>query len=479
MKAKSLRAALILSLALFALVPAVAPTIAGASAAASVLPSFSGLVKKAQPAVVTVKVESAGTSAPATRGKPLPDDPALRDFMERFFGRGFGGEGRQPQQRQRRAQGLGSGFIIDASGLIVTNNHVIDGADVITIVLQNGDELEGTLVGHDEKTDLAVIRVSTNQALPTVPWGDSDAVEVGDWAIAIGNPFGLGSSVSAGIVSARGRDIRSGPYDDFIQVDAAINRGNSGGPLFDQEGNVIGVNTAIYSPSGGNVGIGFAIPSNQAREVVTDLIDGGRVERGWLGVSIQPVTNEIAESLGLAATEGALIARVTEDSPAEEAGLKTGDVILAFGDEPVETLRHLTRAVAAADPGTATSVTIWRGGAAQELALTTGRRPGERQAAAALPAPAPTSSELAALGLTVMPAEQGLAVAEVDPSSDAASKGVRPGDVIVSANQEPIDSVGALENVVAQAREQDRKSVLLLVARDGGQHFVTVGLGQA
>ncbi|MDH3669187.1 MAG: Do family serine endopeptidase [Paracoccaceae bacterium] len=478
MKAKSLRAAMILSLALFALVPAVAPMTAGASAAASVLPSFSDLVKKAQPAVVTVKVASSGTPAPATRGKPLPDDPALRDFMERFFGRGFGGEG-QPPQRQRRAQGLGSGFIIDASGLIVTNNHVIDGADTITIVLQNGDELEGNLVGRDKKTDLAVIRVEADAPLPTVPWGDSDAVEVGDWAIAIGNPFGLGGSVSAGIVSARGRDIRSGPYDDFIQVDAAINRGNSGGPLFDQEGNVIGVNTAIYSPSGGNVGIGFAIPSNLVREVVADLINGGTVERGWLGVSIQPVTDEIAGSLGLAAAEGALIARVTEDSPAEEAGLKTGDVILAFGEDPVETLRDLTRAVAGADPGTKTTVTVWRGGEARELALTTGRMPGERQAAAALPPPAATGSEFAALGLTVLSADQGLAVADVDPASDAASKGVRPGDVIVSANQEPIDSVGALENVVAQAREQDRKSVLLLVAREGGQRFVTVELGRA
>ena len=353
--------------------PVAAPHLSGSSAEArglqDVLPSFAPLVKATQPSVVTIR-----TSGRVSQAGGQQIDPEMREFMERFFGRNFPGLP-HGQQGGRQAQGLGSGFIVDARGMIVTNEHVIDGADDITVVLQGGEEYSATLIGKDDKTDLAVLRIEAGRALPTVPWGNSDKVEVGDWAIAIGNPFGLGGSVTAGIVSARGRDIRSGPYDDFFQVDAPINRGNSGGPLFDQQGNVIGVNTAIFSPSGGNVGIGFAIPANQARAVVEDLIDDGSVDRGWLGVSIQPVTSEIADAIGLDAAEGALIAEIVDNGPAEKGGLRRGDVILRFGATDIGTVRDLTRSVAGTDPGTRTQVRIFRRGEEQTITIKTGRFP--------------------------------------------------------------------------------------------------------
>jgi serine protease Do len=400
----------------------------------------------------------------------------MREFMERFFGRMPNGQP-APRGRAPKAVGLGSGFIVDAGGLIVTNNHVIDGAETITIVLENGDELPGTLVGRDEKTDLAVVRVKAGRDLPTVPWGDSDAVQVGDWAIAIGNPFGFGGTVTAGIVSARGRDIHSGPYDDFIQVDAAINRGNSGGPLFDQDGHVIGVNTAIYSPSGGNVGVGFAIPANQAREIVAELVKSGSIERGWLGVSIQPVTREIADSLGLSDAKGALVAGVADDGPAKEAGLTAGDVILRFGATEIVTLRDLTAAVARTVPKTESKAVVWRGGKEKSITIRTGTLPVEKTAAMA--PPQTPGTDLAGLGLSAEPGDDGLVVTDVDPASDAAEKGLRPGDVIVSVNQEPVGSVEALTAAVDSARAKQRKSVLLLVARGGDQRFVTIELGDA
>jgi len=354
------------------------PGPATAAAPVAVLPSFAPLVRATQSAVVTVR--TAGHRA--GRIDLLPMNPRTRNFLERYFGRDpFGARPHRRQRNERRRgarprpSGLGSGFIIESSGIIVTNNHVIDGAEEITIVLTDGSEFEAQLVGRDTKTDLAVLRIDAGRDLPTVPWGDSDAVEVGDWAVAIGNPFGLGSSVTAGIVSARGRDINSGPYDDFFQVDAPINRGNSGGPLFDQLGNVIGVNTAIFSPSGGNVGIGFAIPSNLARRIVADLVDDGRIERGWLGVTIQPVTGEIAESMGLEAAAGALIADLAPDGPAKRAGLRRGDVIIGFDAADIDTVKDLTRAVAATAPGTQSRVRIWRRGSYRDLTVRTGKYP--------------------------------------------------------------------------------------------------------
>ena len=340
--------------------------VAGPSA---VLPSFAPLVKATQPAVVTIRTELSSNRSNRAAGI----DPQMREFMERFFGRDPFRQHRGP--RGPRPQGLGSGFIVAADGIVVTNNHVIENADKITVVLSDGEEFDAKLLGTDPKTDIAVLRIRADRDLPTVPWGDSDKVEVGDWGIAIGNPFGLGGTVTAGIISARGRSINAGPYDDFLQIDAPINKGNSGGPLFDQTGHVIGVNTAIYSPSGGSVGIGFAIPSNQARRIVADLIDDGEVERGWLGVTIQPVTGEIAETLDLPEATGALIADLSPDGPAARGGLKRGDVIMFFGDVEIQTVRDLTRAVANTPPGTAADVRVLRNGRSRNLSIRTGKFP--------------------------------------------------------------------------------------------------------
>jgi len=481
MKVTRVSRALMLSCALVVAVPMIAPTVLAPPAAAAALPSFAELVKTVQPAVVTVRVETQGETVAGVPGMPPGmDDPALRDFMERFFGRMPNGRP-APKQKGPKAIGLGSGFIIDPSGLVVTNNHVVENADTITVVLTNGDELPGKLVGRDEKTDLAVIRVKAGRDLPTVSWGDSDKVLVGDWAVAIGNPFGLGGTVTAGIVSARGRNIHSGPYDDFIQVDAAINRGNSGGPLFDQDGQVVGINTAIYSPSGGNVGVGFAIPANQARDIVAQLIKSGSVERGWLGVGIQPVTKEVAESLGITDAKGALVASVMDNSPAAAAGLKPGDVILRFGSTEIDKLRDLTTAVASTVPGAKADVVVWRNGSEKTLAVSTGRMPAEKVAAGETQTGTESgaSTELAGLGLSAAPGDDGLVVSDVDPSSDAAAKGLRRGDVIVAANQESVRTVKALAGVVDSARAKHRKSVLLLVERDGSQRFVAVELAKA
>ncbi|HUF86405.1 MAG TPA: DegQ family serine endoprotease [Thermohalobaculum sp.] len=474
MKPTRLHKALILMGAMALAAPlAPAPGVAPGAGAAS-LPSFSDVVKEAKPAVVTVRVEAGARMGRNMPGMPF-DDPQLREFFERFFG-GVPEFPRPGPGDGPRRQGLGSGFIIDASGLIVTNNHVVEGAENITVILEDGTEIEAELIGVDEKTDLAVLRIDAGRGLPTVPWGDSDRIEVGDWVVAIGNPFGFGGTVTAGIVSARGRNLHSGPYDDFIQFDAPINRGNSGGPLFDQEGRVIGVNTAIFSPSGGNVGVGFAIPSNQARKVATALIEEGRVERGWVGVSIQPVTREIAESLGLDEARGALVASVEPDGPAARAGIRAGDVILGFGGTRIEVLRDLTTAVADTAPGREAEVRVWRAERTETVTVEIGRMPGERKAARPAPRGGP-DSDLAALGLKVRPGEGGLEVTGIDPSSDAAAKGLQPGDLIVAANQEPVRSLDDLDRVLAQAREASRRSVLLLVARDGSQRFVTVQVG--
>ena len=363
----------------FALALAIAaPMAASVPAAADLLPSFSGVVKATQPAVVTVRIALPPGSARMVHVVPEESDPEGKDFFERFFG-GDAPEGHTPEGpvppgvmppgQEQTPQGLGSGFIIDPSGVIITNYHVVEESDDITVDLDDGTELKATLIGADDKTDIAVLRVNAGRPLPSVSWGDSDTVSVGDWAIAIGNPFGLGGSVSAGIISARGRNINSGPYDDYFQIDAPINRGNSGGPLFDQRGRVIGVNAAIFSPSGGSVGIGFAIPSNQAREIVSELLEYGYVQRGWIGISIQQITPEIAQALGLPRTKGVLVASVNESGPAQLAGVQTGDIILDFGGTSVETMRDLTRAVADTAPGRHATIRVLREGREQVLTV--------------------------------------------------------------------------------------------------------------
>lgn len=452
-----------------------APALLPQSAIAAEVPDFSEMVKRVRPAVVTVQVEATARTAQLP-GLPL-DDPALREFLKRFFG---DLPPMPPPGEGPKVRGLGSGFIIDPKGIIVTNNHVVAEADTITVVLDNGDEFDARLLGRDEKADLAVLKIDAGRDLPFVEWGDSDKFEVGDWAIAIGNPFGIGITVTAGIVSARGRDLHSGPYDDFIQVDAPINRGNSGGPLFNQDGEVVGVNTAIFSPTGGNIGIGFSIPSNQARAVVKELIEKGHVVRGWIGVTIQPVNRDIADSLGLDRPRGALVAKVEPGGPAARAGIRTGDVILKFGDREVRRLRDLTRAVADTDPGTKTTVEVWRNGEVRRLTIATGKMPEEEGAAVAAGggAGAASASALDELGIRVRPSDEGLVVTAVDPRSDAAEKGIRPGDVIVTANQEELRSVADLERVVREAKKKGRRSVLLLVGRGGVQRFVTVRIGE-
>jgi serine protease Do len=359
-------AALMGATAVGALAPALTP-----AHAYSVQPGgYADLVARVSPAVVYIEVTK---KAEAAAFDPADLPPGFEEFARRF-GMPLPGLPGGPQGEAPQMQGVGTGFIISASGDIVTNNHVVDGAEKVTVKLSDGTSLDAKIVGTDPATDLALIRVKAGHDLPFVEWGDSTALRVGQDVVAIGNPFGLGNTVTAGIVSALGRDINSGPFDNYIQTDAAINRGNSGGPLFDAEGRVVGINTAIFSPSGGSVGIGFAVPSETAKQVIADLADDGKVERGWLGVSIQPVTEDIAAALGLDAAKGALISDVTADTPAARAGLKRGDVVTAVDGHAVDSPRDLTRLIAGAKPGTRVTLHFLRAGKPTDLAVTLAQR---------------------------------------------------------------------------------------------------------
>jgi serine protease Do len=465
-------------------------------------PSFAPLARQLLPAVVNISTSQA---APARANRPdAPDVPQappgspFEEFFREFFrnrpgpgGPGPGPDGPPPQQQRRRGQSLGSGFVLDASGIVVTNNHVIEGADEINVILQDNTSIRAELLGTDPRTDLAVLRIRTDKPLHAVKFGDSDDAQVGDWVVAIGNPFGLGGSVTAGIVSARGRNIGQGNYDDFIQTDAAINRGNSGGPLFNLQGEVIGINTAIYSPTGGSIGIGFSIPSNLARNIVAQLQDGGKVRRGWLGVNIQQLTDEIAESLGLPnGTRGALVARVQEDGPAAKGGIRNGDVVLRFNGQEVREMRNLPRIVAETPVGREVPVVVWRDGREQTVGVTVGELPAEPQQAAATPGPQPQrSTELTGLGLRVAPLsaetrerfglkpeQRGVVIVEVAPNSPAAERELRPGDVVVEVQQERVNTPQELQQRLAQLRQQNRGTVLLLVESQQGQRFVPLRL---
>jgi serine protease Do len=446
--------------------------------AASAPESFSDLAKKVTPAVVNIQT----TQTMAERGQDMPDMPfppgsPFEEFFKHFGP--FGGEGAP----EGPMNALGSGFVIDTDGHVVTNNHVVQSADKIQIKFGDGREFDAVLIGSDPETDLALLKIESDETLPYVEWGNSDELEVGDWVMAVGNPFGLGGTVTAGIVSARGRDIRSGPYDDFIQTDAAINRGNSGGPMFDLDGNVVGINTAIYSPSGGSVGIGFAIPSALAQNVVAQLMEDGSVERGWLGVRIQPVTPEIADALGLDATSGALVAGLLPDSPATGA-LRQGDVIVGFGGAPVAELRDLTRSVAAISAGETVDVEIWRDGSRETVVVEIGARPGQQMAAVEQgEANAATTPQL---GLSVAPLDErmraqlelsaedvGVVVVQVDPSGKGAEHGIERGDVIRAVNGEAVADPNDLATAI-DAVEAD--SVLLLITRDGDDIYVGIDL---
>jgi len=390
------------------------------------------------------------------------------------------------------SQALGSGLIIDSSGYVVTNNHVIEGADSITVTLEDGTELEAKLVGTDPKTDIAVLKVSPDEPLTAVTLGDSDAARVGDWVLAIGNPFGLGGTATFGIISAIGRDIQSGPYDNYLQIDAAINSGNSGGPVFNVAGEVIGVNTAIYSPNGGNVGIGFAIPAAQVQKVADALRNDGHVTRGWLGVQIQEIDKDLADNLGMEKPHGAIVASVVADSPADKANIKVGDVITAFDGQAVDSPKALSRLVADANPDRKARVTVLRDGAEKQLKV----QLGEADEPAAVAAnhdgrsgdnPAnPAAAEKLGMSLTPLTAAiraqlgidddvNGLVVAGVDPGGPASLKGIRRGDVIVSVDGKDLDSFSDFEAAVASARAPEH-SVRMLVRRGDNQRFVALGL---
>lgn len=462
---------------------------------------YADLIEEIMPSVVAVNTEVDRTVDPAE------DDPrSFKDFgergmneeemkrhMERFFGEpGAPGNPNMPKPHGRGpVAGSGSGFIIGQDGLIVTNNHVIEGADEVAVTLNDGRKFDAEVVGADPDTDLALLKISTDEPLPVAKFADAERVRVGDAVIAIGNPFGLGGTVTAGIVSAKAREIGAGRYDDFLQIDAPINRGNSGGPTFNLKGEVIGVNTAIHSPTGGNVGIGFAIPADLTQKIVADLEDDGMVDRGWLGVHIQGLDDDLADGLGLGDTKGALVARVTEDGPAAAFGIEQGDVILSFADTAIETLRDLTRAVADTSPGSETEVRVWREGAEAVLTVKIDQMPSQQQMAG-LETPDAVDDPTPKLGLALaalddearaaldLPGDaEGAVVTRVLPGSPAAEKGVREGDVIIEADHQTVADPVTVADAVRSAAERGDKAVLLLIKRGDQDRFVAVRLDQA
>ncbi|MCB4821048.1 DegQ family serine endoprotease [Roseicella aerolata] len=428
-------------------------------------PDFADLAARVAPAVVRVSVT--GRADPSALVE-LP--PELRGTpFERFF--------RQRQQggSPRRAMGQGSGFIIDPSGYVVTNNHVVGQAESVRIELADGRDLPAKVIGTDSKTDLALLKIEAGNNLPTVSFGDSDRLRVGEWVLAMGNPFGLGGTATAGIVSARGRQIGAGPYDDFIQTDAPINPGNSGGPLFNTAGEVVGVNTAIFSPSGGNIGIGFAVPSSLAQMVVAQLKEHGRVERGWLGVSMQRLNPELAAALSAGETKGALIAGVERDGPAARAGLRPGDLVTAVDGRTIALPRDLAEAVAAVKPGGTITLRLLRDGRPVEQKVTLGQSPESREARLA----GEERQSQANLGLTLAPnprGGEGAVVAEVRPDSLAAAQGLRPGDIVLRAGDRAVKGPRDVVEAVGTARKEGKPAIALQVEREGGQAFVALPL---
>jgi serine protease Do len=459
-----------------------APAATGSVTPAMGPASFADVVDHVKGAVVAIKVkgfeEQQQHNPFEGQGEMSPDDPMYK-FFKRF------GNGETPQKHLTQSQG--SGFIISADGYVVTNNHVVDHATEVEVAFEDGRNLPAKVIGTDKRTDLALLKINDGGKLPFVEWSSAQP-RVGDWVIAVGNPFGLGGSVTAGIVSARGRDIGAGPYDDFLQIDAPVNRGNSGGPAFDTHGNVVGVNTAIYSPSGGSVGIGFAIPSEVAKDVIASLKDKGVVARGWIGVKIQPVTSEIAESLGLKSNKGALIAQPQKGAPAEAAGLKAGDVITSVNGEKVDGPRDLARRIAAMGPSKSVDLTFIRNGSEKNAKLTLGKLPEEKEARANDEDTAGPSggAQVASLGIEVAPAAEvrgaggdGLVVTDVDPDGAAAQKGLRRGDVIVEVGGQAIHSREDLSGAIDGARKDGRRSVLLRVRSADGAKFIAVPVKQS
>jgi serine protease Do len=445
--------------------------------------SFADLANQLLPVVVNISTTQTVTGAAGVPQLPAdlpPDSPLRQLFKDMDKGKNV----------PRHVTSLGSGFIIDPAGIIVTNNHVVEDADEITVTLNDGTSLPAKLIGRGDKTDLALLKVVPKKPLPASHFGNSDKARVGDWVMAIGNPFGLGSTVTTGIVSARNRDIAAGPYDDFIQTDAPINRGNSGGPLFDMDGNVIGVNSAIFSPSGGSVGIGFAIPSNMAREVIGQLEKYGATRRGWLGVRVQTLTDDLAEGMGVPGSNGALVADVTDGGPADKAGIKNGDIITAFDGKPVPDSRALPREVADTAAGKAVNVDIIRGGKKMTLHAVVAKLQDDDDGNKPNKAPAKPGPKSSRLGLSLAALDDaarakyklpkdaaGVVVTDIDPLGASSDKNFRPGDIIVQVQNQPVRSPDDVTRAVDANAKAGKKVTLLLVSRGGDLTYVAVRTG--
>ena len=433
--------------------------------------SFAPLVDKVMPSVVSVQVKIEEVSDNSGGQGQIPDQ--FRDFFNQFpqFRDQFGGNAPNMKPQRREGMAVGSGFVISSDGYVVTNNHVVDSAKSVTVTFSDGNEYDATVVGKDQKTDLALLKIKSDKTFPAVPLASSEA-KVGDWVMAVGNPFGLGGTVTAGIVSARGRDIGSGPYDDFLQIDASINKGNSGGPSFNLNGEVVGVNSAIFSPSGGSVGIGFAIPASIVRDVVDSLKSNGSVTRGWLGVQIQPVTEDLAEGLGLSKAQGAIVSDLTENSPALKAGIKQGDTILKANGKEISDARDLARTIAKVKPGSEIPIDIIRNGKAETINVKIGTMPSDPAKMAGVTKP-DDGFDLSSLGIEVAPADDGAGVriTQVNPDSAAAERGLKEGDVILEVAGKQVANAADVE---AAVKKGDAKRVLMLVRSGDNQRYVAL-----
>ncbi|MGF1624508.1 MAG: Do family serine endopeptidase [Alphaproteobacteria bacterium] len=456
---------------------------AGTAHSQAIGPDFADMVEQVLPAVVHVSVETrqSGVFSPFRGGPGGTPNPFGFDPFGPF---GPGGP-RSDDQRERppAVMGSGSGFIIDPQGYVVTNNHVIQGADILSITLADGDVYEATVVGTDPSTDLALLKIDSDEDFPSVTWGDSDGLRIGNWVVAVGGPFGLSGTVTAGIVSATGRDLHSGPYDDYIQFDAQINPGNSGGPVFNTRGEVVGVSTAIVSPSRGSVGIGFAVPAAIARPVIASLMVDGVVERGFIGVQIQQVTDQLAEALGLDSPTGALVAEVRPGTPAEQAGVQVGDLIVTFDGQTVNRMRDLPRIVGMTEPGAEVPMEVLREGETITLAVTVGQTESSTQQSSA--APSQGSDAVAQLGLAVAPAADfgwegangemtGLVITDITPGSSAAGSGLRVGDVILAIGGRKVETPEQMAEIVAAQAGDDDAMIALLVEREGTRRFIAL-----
>lgn len=459
--------------------------------------SFADLAEKLLPAVVNISTKQTITQNNEfqTFEFRFPEGSPFEDFFREFQQQQEKGLNGEAPPIKRKAASLGSGFIIDPAGYIVTNNHVVQDAEEITVILQDDTSLPATIVGRDKKTDLAVLKVETKKHLPALTFGDSDKIRVGDWILAIGNPYGLGGTVTSGIISARARDINSGPYDDYLQTDAPINRGNSGGPMFNMDGEVIGINTAIFSPSGGSIGIGFAIPSSMAKNVIEQLKTTGTTKRGWIGVRIQAVTPEIADSLGLGTPRGALVSGVTADSPAAKAKVEVGDVIITYDGKPITEMHRLPRYVADTEIDKVVPMTVIRKGKEVSLTIKIAKLQPEEDMADAAPAATeknaaaqPLAEKIDDLGITAVPLNEtfrkrfqigkevkGVLVMSAAPDGPAAEFGIQAGDVITEATQKEVTTPTQLKDQV-QVAKNDGKPILLLVDRKGELRFLAVKL---